>query len=89
MKVLQLSSIIVAIIITAAFPIGKNPSAEPNAAAEAEPNQEMPDSLAPSVETNLSSGGESSAFRPVLFIILSLWRTSTCKEAGGRCVGNL
>ena len=61
MKVLQLSSIIVAIIITAAFPIGKNPSAEPNAAAEVEPNQEMPDSLAPSVETNRSSGGELSA----------------------------
>ena len=61
MKVLQPSSIIVAIIITAAFPIGKNPSAEPNAAAEVEPNPEMPNSLAPSVETNHSSGGESSA----------------------------
>jgi hypothetical protein len=61
MKVLQLGSIIVAITITAAFPIGKNPSAEPNAAAEAEANQEMPESLASSVETNLSSGNDSSA----------------------------
>ena len=53
MKVLQLGSIIVAITITAAFPIGKNPSAEPNAAVEAEPNSEMPETLAPSVETSL------------------------------------
>jgi hypothetical protein len=51
MKVLQIGSIIVAITITAAFPIGKNPSAEPNVAAEAEANPETPKSLAPSVET--------------------------------------
>ena len=116
MKVLQIGSIIVAITITAAFPIGKNPSAEPNVAAEAEANPEMPKSLAPSVETNHSPGSESSALseektishspetphsksenyptdstrelvRPVLSIFLSLWRTSTCKKAGGRCVG--
>jgi len=61
MKVLQIGSIIVAITITAAFPIGKNPSAEPNVAAEAEGNPETPKSLAPSVETNHSSGNESSA----------------------------
>jgi hypothetical protein len=61
MKVLQIGSIIVAITITAAFPIGKNPSAEPNVAAEAEANPETPKSLAPSVETNHSSGNESSA----------------------------
>jgi len=61
MKVLQIGSIIVAITITAAFPIGKNPSAEPNMAAEAETNPETPKSLAPSVETNHSPGNESSA----------------------------
>jgi hypothetical protein len=61
MKVLQIGSIIVAITITAAFPIGKNPSAEPNVAAEAEANPETPKSLAPSVETNHSPGNESSA----------------------------
>ena len=51
MKVLQIGSIIVAITITAAFPIGKNPSAEPNVAAEAQANPETPKSVAPSVET--------------------------------------
>ena len=61
MKVLQIGSIIIAITITAAFPIGKNPSAEPNVAAEAEANPETPKSLAPSVETNHSPGNELSA----------------------------
>ena len=58
MKALQIGSIIVAITITAAFPIGKNPSAEPNAAAEAGANPETPESLAPTRESNLYYGKE-------------------------------
>ena len=58
MKALQIGGIIVA--ITAAFPFGKSPSAEPNVAADAEANPETPESLALSVETNHSSGNDSS-----------------------------
>jgi hypothetical protein len=57
MKVLQIGSIIVATTITAVFPIGKNLSAKPNAAIEAETNSEAPSSFALSAEP-----GDSSAY---------------------------
>jgi hypothetical protein len=61
MKILQIGSIIVATTITAVFPIGKNLSAKPNAAVEAETNSETPSSIALSAERGDSSEYELTA----------------------------
>ena len=61
MKVLQIGSIIVTTTIAAVFPIGKNLSAKPNAAVEAEINSETPSSFALSAEPGDSSEYELTA----------------------------
>jgi Transglycosylase SLT domain len=61
MKVLQIGSIIVTTTIAAVFPIGKNLSAKPNAAVEAEINSETPSSIALSAEPGDSSEYELTA----------------------------
>jgi len=55
MKILQIGGIIAAMTITAAFPFGKNPSAKPNAAIEAEMSPEWQRSFVPSAEPGESS----------------------------------
>ena len=61
MKVLQIGSIIVTATIAAVFPLGKNLSAKPNAAVEAEINSETPSSIALSAEPGDSSEYELTA----------------------------
>ena len=61
MKILQIGGIIAAMTITAAFPFGKNPSAKPNAAIEAEMSPEWQRSFVPSAEPGESSQHDVSA----------------------------
>lgn len=61
MKVLQIGSIIVTTTIAAVFPIGKNLSAKPNAAVQAEINSEAPSSFALSAEPSDFSAYELTA----------------------------
>ena len=61
MKILQIGGIIAAMTITAAFPFGKNQSAKPNAAIEAEMSPEWQRSFVPSAEPGESSQHDVSA----------------------------
>jgi hypothetical protein len=62
MKILQIGGIIAATTITAVFPLGKNPSAKPNAAIEAEMKPQRQESFVPSATPGKHSQHDVSAF---------------------------